>query len=77
MCDAEAVLYFVLFQVSAYEPGPAAGPCAPARLQAKFSALRRSGSSPGDDGLGGPWRGVLQVGLNPLGQDYPTPWRVV
>lgn len=77
MCDAEAVLCSVPFQVSAYEPGPAAGPCPPAGLQAKFSALRRSGSSAGDDGLGGPWGGVLQVGLSPLMHDYPAPWRVV
>lgn len=77
MGDAEAALSLLPFQVSAHEPGPAAGPCPPAGLQAKLSVLRGSGPSPGDNGLGGPWRGVLQVCLAPLTHDCPSPRRVL
>lgn len=52
-----------LFQMSSYEPCAAAGPGAAASLRAERSALRGSGPSPGGDGVGRPWRGVLQVRL--------------
>lgn len=49
--------------MSSYEPCAAAGPGAAASLRAERSALRGSGPSPGGDGVGRPWRGVLQVRL--------------
>lgn len=50
-----------VFQVSAHEPCAAAGPGAAAGLPAERGAVRGSGPSPGADGVGRPWRGVLQV----------------
>lgn len=52
---------FCTYQMSAYEPGLARGPRPPTGLQEKLGALWRSGSSSGNDGLGGPRRGFLQV----------------
>lgn len=69
---------FCTYQMSAYEPGPAAGPRPPTGLQEKLCALRRSGSSSGNDGLGGPRRGFLQVSPeHSLMQNCPSSWWAV